>query len=84
MLAPARRDRGLLRHQRGEILIADLRRRQDEHQDGETEGGDLRPLRSVTRRNHTHYSTLRYATHTQDLDDDADLLKIDSSALADD
>ena len=60
MLAPARRDRGLLRHQRREILIADLRRREDEDQNGETEGGDLRPLRPVTQRNHTHtHATLR-------------------------
>src|SRR5205085_9234096 len=79
MIAPARRDLRLLRHERGEILIAELRRRQKEDQDGETEGGDLRPPRSVTRRDHTQL-TQRYAT----LDDDADLLKIDSSAVADD
>src|SRR5947209_10298457 len=79
VIAPARRDRGLLRHERRKVLIADLRRRQNEHQDGETEGGDLRPLRSVTRRDHTQL-TQRDAT----LDDDADLLKIDSSAIADD
>ena len=68
-----------MRDERREILITDLRRRQDEHQDGETEGGNLRLPRSVTRRDHTQL-TQRYAT----LDDDADLLKIDSSALADD
>src|SRR3954466_3251973 len=79
MVAPARRDVRLLRHERGEILIADLGRRQNEHQDGETEGGDLRPPRPVTRRDHTQL-TQRYAT----LDDDADLLKIASWGRADD
>ena len=81
MFAPAR-SRRALREQGREILIADLRRRQDESEDGETEGGDLRPLRPVTRRDHTQL-TQRYATLTED-DDDADLLKIDSSADADD
>ena len=56
VIAPARRDRRLLRQQRGKVLIAGLRRRQKEHEGGETEGGNVRPLRSVTRRNHTHYS----------------------------
>ena len=79
MLAPARGDCRLLCHQGREVLITDLRRRQNEHQNGETEGGNLRLLRSVTRRDHT-LRTQRYAT----LDDDADLLKIDSSAIADD
>jgi hypothetical protein len=41
-----------------------LRRRQDEDETGETEGGDLRPLRSVTRRDHTQL-TQRYATLTE-------------------
>jgi hypothetical protein len=63
MLAPARRDRGLLRHQRGDILIADLRRRQEEHQDGETEGGDLLPpsVRYATGTIRTLNATLRDA-----------------------
>ena len=67
MFAPARRDRGLLREECGEILVADLRRRQQEHQDGETEGGDFRPLRPVTRR--YHYSLSRNITQrvTQEL-----------------
>ena len=78
MIAPARRDCGLLRHQGGEVLITELRRRQDEYHNGETEGGNLRPPRSVTRRDHTQL-TQRDATL-----DDADLLKIDSSAIADD
>ena len=84
MIAPARRDRGLLRQQCGEVLIAGLRRRQKEHQGGETEGGNVRPLRSVTRRNHTQL-TLRYAAlKPLEIDDDADLIKIAPSALADD
>src|SRR5256885_14034019 len=71
VIARARRDRRLLRHQRREVLITDLRRRQNEYQDGETEGGNLRLPRSVTRRDHTQL-TQRDAT----LDDDADCLRL--------
>ena len=81
MLAPARRDSGLLRHQRGEILIADLRRRQEEHQDGETEGGDSPPPSARYATEPLRTLTQRYAAP---LDDDADLLKIDLSAFPDD
>jgi len=64
---------------RHNFLIADLRRCDDVEEDGETERGNFRPPRPVTRRDHTQL-TQRYAT----LDDDAGLLKIDSSAVADD
>ena len=77
MIAPARRDRGLLRDQRGEVLIAGLRRRQKVHEGGETEGGNVRPLRSVTRRNHTQLTLRLRGTETQEIDDGADLLKIE-------
>ena len=83
MVAPACRNGRLLRQKAGEILMAALCRRQEEDEDGETEGGKLGPLRSVTRRNHTH-TQLNATRHSLGFDDDADLFKIDSSALADD
>src|SRR5215212_4068429 len=58
--APARGHPGPPRRGSGEVLVAELRRRQDIHEDGETEGGNFRPLRSVTRRDHTQL-TQRYA-----------------------
>ena len=47
-------------------LITDLCRGEDEDETGETEGGDLRPLRSVTQRNHfAHTRRYIYATRTE-------------------
>ena len=82
MLAPARRDGRLLRQQRSEILIADLRRRQDEDENGETEGGNSAPFGPL--RNGTIRYSRNATRHSQGNDDDADLLKIDLSATADD
>ena len=59
-IAPARCGR-LGRH---DILIADLRRRDDVEENGETEGGNFRPPRPVTRRDHTQL-TQRYAALTR-------------------
>ena len=55
----ARRSRGA-----DDILIADLRRRDDVEDNGETEGGNFRPPRPVTRRDHTQL-TQRYAALTK-------------------
>ena len=84
MVTPARRDRGLLRHQGREVLIADLRRRQEEGEEAKTEGSNFRPPRPATRRNHTQltHATLTLLTHESD--GETDLLKIDSSVTADD
>src|SRR6476620_3091907 len=49
---------------RHDILIADRRRGHDIEQNGETEGGNFRPPRPVTRRDHTQL-TQRYAALTK-------------------
>ncbi len=50
--------------QRYEVLMGDLARQQQQHQEAEAEGGAKPALRPVTRRNHpTLTPTLQYATH---------------------
>ena len=58
MGARALRDILLADQQRGEILIADLRRHQTERQNAEAEGADTDTLRPVTRRNHAQLTQL--------------------------
>src|ERR1700742_3948092 len=59
-IAPAR----CRRFRRHDILIADRRRGDDVEKNGETEGGNFRPPRPVTRRDHTQL-TQRYAALTR-------------------
>jgi hypothetical protein len=45
-------DDRLTRDQRGEVLLSDLARQQQQHQDAEAEGGSQTALRPVARCNH--------------------------------